>query len=146
MKIMAVDLGDARTGLAVSDLSATLVGETWVLTGENVKRLSQEARTIANEAISREVGVIVVGYPKNMDGSIGTSAERSQTMAELLRELISSDPHNIEIVLWDERLTTVSAHKVLSDAGVYGKKRKKAIDAVAASLILEGYLQYIHSK
>lgn len=141
---MAVDHGSARTGLAVSDPSAALAGDAWVLSGESVRQLRTEAQAIMAEAVSRDVDVIVVGYPKNMDGSAGPSAEKSKELAGLIREQCESGARSIEVVLWDERLTTVSAHKILSDTGVYGKKRKKTVDAVAASLILEGYLQYIH--
>ena len=135
MRIMAIDYGDARTGVAVSDGSSTLVGEAWVLYS---KSEDETAQTIADEAIKRGVSRIVVGYPKNMNGTIGPRAEKSEQIAELLRSLC-----DIEVVLWDERLTTISANRVLTDAGKRGKKRKKTIDAVAASLILENYLTYI---
>lgn len=134
MRVMAVDYGDARTGVAVSDMSATMAGEAWVL---RVNGQNALAAAIADEAVKREAGTIVVGYPKNMDGSAGPRAEKSEQLVRLLRENCG-----IEVVLWDERLTTASAHKILSDSGVYGKKRKSNIDAVAATLILEGYLQY----
>ena len=132
MRIMAVDYGDARTGIAVSDESATLVGDAWVI---NSKREAEVAQELLEEAKKRGVARIVVGHPKNMDGSIGHRAEKSESFAELLRSLCE-----IEIVMWDERMTTISAGRVLSDVGKFGKKRKKTIDAVAASLILESYL------
>ena len=135
MRVMAIDYGDARTGVAVSDLSATLVGETWVIQEKNQKAV---AATIAEEAISREISIIVVGYPKNMDGTIGPMAEKSGQLAELLRSQC-----DIKVVLWDERLTTVSAHRILDETDRHGKKRKKIIDAVAASMILESYLSYL---
>jgi len=129
---MAIDYGDARTGLAVSDLSGTLAGEAWVLAEKDQKAA---ARAIAIEAAAREVGRIVVGYPKNMDGTAGPRAEKSERLVELLRAEC-----DIEVVLWDERMTTMSAHRILSDAGKHGKKRKQTVDAVAATLILESYL------
>ena len=132
MRIMAIDYGDARTGLAVSDLSGTLAGEAWVLAEKDQKAA---ARAIAIEAAAREVGRIVVGYPKNMDGTAGPRAEKSERLVELLRAEC-----DIEVVLWDERMTTMSAHRILSDAGKHGKKRKQTVDAVAATLILESYL------
>ena len=135
---MAVDYGDARTGIAVSDESATLAGEAWVV---HEKRLDATARTIATEAASRGVGVVVVGYPKNMNGSIGSRAEISERLVDCLRGLC-----DIEVVLWDERMTTMSAHRILSDTGRRGKKRKDTIDAVAASLILESYLQSLSTS
>ena len=134
MRIMAIDYGDARTGVAVSDESATLTGEAWVL---HSKKENEIAQIIADEAKKRSVSQIVVGYPKNMDGTIGPRAEKSEHFAELLRSLC-----DIKVTLWDERMTTISAHRILDDAGKYGKKRKKTIDAVAASLILENYLTY----
>jgi len=129
---MAVDYGDARTGIAVSDESGTLTGDAWVV---HSKRENEVAQVIIEEATKRKVSRIVVGYPKNMDGSIGPRAEKSERFTELLRSLC-----DIEIVLWDERMTTISAARVLTDVGKFGKKRKKTIDAVAASLILESYL------
>jgi len=139
---MAVDYGDSRTGVAVSDLSNTLVGDAWVI---HNKQMQETARLIADEAISREVSLIVIGYPKNMDGSTGPRAEKSSLFAETIRKQLPDEAHDMEIKLWDERLTTVSAHRVLSDVGKYGKKRKQTVDAVAAALILEGYLQSIAS-
>ena len=135
MRIMAVDYGDSRTGAAVSDDTASLAGAAWVI---REKELSATARTIANEAAAHQVGVIVVGYPKNMNGTIGPRAEKSAQLADLIRGLC-----DIKVVLWDERLTTMGAHRILSDTGRHGKKRKEVIDAVAATLILEGYLDYL---
>jgi len=132
MRILAVDFGDTRTGLAVSDMSATLAGEAWVIQARNV---DEAARAIAADAASREVATVVVGYPKNMNGTAGPRAEKSEELAGRIRMLCDCD-----VVLWDERMTTVIAHQILSDAGKFGKKRKKAVDAVAASLILESYL------
>ena len=132
MRIMAVDYGDARTGVAVSDMTKTLVGDTWVIHSKNMKEISCQ---IAGEAMKRDVSCIVVGYPKNMDGSIGFRAKKSERFVEALRLLV-----DIEIKLWDERLTTVSANRVLSDVGKRGKKRKNTVDAVAAAIILESYL------
>jgi len=132
---MAVDYGDARTGVAVSDQSATLTGFARVI-HESVQ--STVAQMIAAEASSRDVSVIVVGNPINMNGTAGPRSEKSGQLAEILRGLC-----NIEVVLWDERLTTMSAHRILTDTGKHGKKRKNSVDAVAASLILESYLRFI---
>ena len=132
---MAVDYGDARTGVAVSDVSATLAGEAWVI---NENRMKAVAESIIKEAAFRGVSTIVIGYPKNMNGTVGPRAEKSEQLAAMLRPLCA--PGGIDVVLWDERLTTMSAHRILSDAGKRGKNRRKTIDAVAASLILEGYL------
>ena len=138
MRIMAVDYGDARTGIAVSDASLTLAGDAWVVNNKNTNEVAQ---SLIKEAASRDVSCIVVGHPKNMDGSIGQRAEKSESFAEHLRSLC-----DIEVILWDERMTTKSASRILTDIGTFGKKRKKTIDAVAASLILESYLSYIKSN
>ena len=138
MRILAIDYGDTRTGVAVSDATGTLAGETWVITSTSQKSV---ADMIAAEVSARGVARIVVGYPKNMNGTIGPRAERSGQFAELLREKCG-----VEVVLWDERMTTISAGRILSDAGRYGKKRKNTIDAVAASLILEGYLLHLKDR
>jgi len=136
MRIMAVDYGDARTGLAISDMSATLAGEAWVLREKDARSV---ARQIAAEAVARGVGSIVVGHPKNMDGTIGPRAEMSECLAEEIRGHCG-----VEVVLWDERLTTMSANRILTETGNFGKKRKNTVDAVAASLILESYLGYLN--
>ena len=132
MRIMAVDLGDARTGLAVSDASGLIAGDAWIIKEWDTGKI---ADAIVREAESRQVGRIVLGYPKNMDGTVGPRAEKSEQFAALL-----GAKTEIPVVLWDERRTTVDAHRILSDSGVHGKKRKNTVDAVAATLILEGYL------
>ena len=141
MRIMAIDYGDARTGVAVSDESATLAGEAWVIR-ENTMQAA--ACKIAAEAFSRKISTVVVGYPKNMNGTVGPRAEKSERLVELIKaqQVISSPPQGgFEVVLWDERMTTMSANRILTDAGKHGKKRKDNVDAVAASLILESYLR-----
>jgi len=135
---MAIDYGDARTGVAVSDISSTLVGDTFVINGRKENLVVQR---IIDEAKERSVQCIIVGYPKNMDGSIGHRAEKCENFAGLLRtQIAESLPQHIDVVLWDERMTTKSAQRILTDVGKFGKKRKETIDAVAASLILESYL------
>lgn len=132
MKIMAVDYGDARTGIAVSDETGSLAGETFVITEWSADRVAEK---IAVAAQNRNVTRVVLGNPKNMDGTLGPRAEKSAALATMLR-----DRYGLEVILWDERRTTVDAHRILAEAGVRGVKRKGKIDAVAASLILEGYL------
>ncbi len=138
MRILAVDYGDARTGMAVSDLTNTMPGEAWVFSGYTAEKVAEH---IVSEAAARDVGTIVLGYPKNMDGTLGPRAEKSEALAALLREKCG-----IPVVMWDERRTTVDAHRILSEAGKRGKKRKKTVDAVAATLILEGYLNSLQSR
>ena len=132
MRIMAVDYGDARTGIAVSDAMGIMPGDAFIITERSPERIAQK---IAGEAKARAVGRIVLGYPKNMNGTLGPRAEKTERLSLLLR-----DGHGLDVVLWDERRTTVDAERILSDAGIYGKKRKGKLDAVAATLILEGYL------
>ena len=132
MKIMAIDYGDARTGVAFSDISGIIAGETLVVEDWNAERL---AGKLADLYKSRNAGKIVMGCPVNMDGSRGPRAEKSEAMAQTLRELTGA-----EVVMIDERRTTVDAHRILSESGKKMKKHKAVVDAVAATLILETYL------
>lgn len=132
MRIMGIDYGDARTGLAVSDEMNILVGEAWTLNEWNPERV---ADVIVQEAQKRNVGRLVLGLPKNMDGSKGPRAEKCRDFAELLRSKT-----DIELVMWDERRSSIEAHAILHANGKREKKHRKTVDAVAASLILEGYL------
>jgi putative Holliday junction resolvase len=131
MKVMALDYGDARTGVAISDSLGLLAGETAVLPSWNHGRLLEEVASLAK---SRGVDRLVLGLPRNMDGSEGPRAEKSRAFAAELEEM------GLEVVFVDERRTTVEAHGILSEAGKKGKKRRERIDAVAATLILETYL------
>lgn len=132
MRTMAIDLGDARTGIAVSDLTNLLVGDAWTIEEHNMERL---ADAIAGEVAARKVGTIVLGNPKNMDGTEGERSEKSRAFKLLLESRMDN-----EIVLWDERRTSVSAHAILHANGKPMKHHRQSVDAVAASLILEGYL------
>ena len=132
MRIMAIDYGDARTGIAVSDPLGMIAGETFVIREWDAERL---ADTIAAEATARGVDTLVLGLPKNMDGTEGARAEKSRALAGLLAER-SAPP----VVMWDERRTTVDAHRILRENGKREKKHRGTVDAVAAALILEGYL------
>ncbi len=132
MRVMAIDYGDQRTGIAVSDPTGTLTGEAFVIKEWDAHRL---AETIAGECRARNVQRLVLGCPINMDGSRGPRAAKSMELAEILRELTG-----LEVIMWDERRTTVDAHRILSENGRHGRRRKETVDAVAASLILEGYL------
>ena len=133
MRILAVDYGELRTGLCVSDLTGTLPGEAWVVEEWNAEAL---ARRIAAEAAARGVERIVLGLPKNMDGTEGPRAERSRALAALLAQA-GTPP----VVLWDERRSSIEAHAILHASGKKEKKHRRNVDAVAASLILEGYLR-----
>jgi putative Holliday junction resolvase len=134
MRILAVDYGDARTGIAMSDLLCSIVGSTTVIHSHNQdKTLEQIQHLIVENGVSE----IVVGLPKNMDGSEGVRAELCRQFAHRLQ-----DATGLPVAMWDERRTTVEAHNILSQHNYHGKKRKNTVDAVAASLILEGYLGF----
>lgn len=133
MIIMSVDLGKARTGIAVSDASCQFAFPKDVITEYNTDRLIEKVCEKAKEYAAER---IVVGYPKNMDGSLGERAQECAAIAEQIN--ITS---GLETVLWDERCTTVTAHNYLSMNNVRGKKRKQTVDAVAAVIILEDYLR-----
>ena len=134
MKIMAVDYGDALTGLAVCDRTEFLASPIGII---EEKSLAKVAEKIVYASREYEVGMIVIGLPKNMDGSEGPRAQKSHKLADTLRAIVP-----IPVELWDERQTTVSAANILSENGTYGKKRKDVLDAVAATVILESYMAY----
>ncbi len=133
-KILAVDYGDARTGIAISDLLCSIVGSTTVIPSRNTEKAIADIVKLVKD---NQVGTIVVGLPRNMDGSEGPRAELCRKFADQLREATG-----VETVMWDERRTTVEAHNILSAHNYHGQKRKNTVDAVAASLILEGYLAF----
>lgn len=133
-KIMGIDYGDARTGIAISDLLCTIVGSTAVVNSHNTDKAIADIVRMAKE---NSVGEIVVGLPKNMDGTEGNRAELCREFAAKLEEATK-----LKVVMWDERRTTVEAHNILSQHNYHGEKRKNTVDAVAASLILEGYLAF----
>ena len=133
-RIMAIDYGDARTGIAISDLLCSLVGSTTVIHSRVPEKTIGEICRLARE---QEVGQLVMGFPRNMDGTEGPRAELFRDFARQLEEASGLPVH-----LWDERRTTIEAHQILSDHNYHGKKRKNTVDAVAASLILEGYLSF----
>ena len=133
MRIMAIDYGDARIGLAVSALLGMICGEAWTMEEWNMERASKR---ISEEAKKRDVGTLVLGLPKNMDGSEGPRAEKCRQFKALLEETCG-----LPVVLWDERRSSIEAHAILHAAGKKEKKHRKTVDAVAASLILDGYLR-----
>ena len=134
MKILAVDLGDARTGLAVCDPTEFLASPAGVILGTDFEVILKKVAQAAKEHRAQR---IVVGYPKNMNGTVGERAEKCALFAQRLGELAE-----IPVKLWDERSTTVSAHNILNVTDTRGKKRKNVVDAVAATIILESYLAY----
>ena len=126
MKIMAVDYGDARTGLAACDRTEFLASP-----------FERTIEQVAYAAEEYQIEKIVVGYPVNMDGSAGERAQKCALFAQKLQEKVQ-----IPVILWDERGTTVTAHQYLNETNVKGKKRKEMVDKVAASIILESNLSY----
>ena len=134
MKIMGIDYGDARTGIAISDLLCTIVGSTTVVPSRNVEKAIADIVRLAKD---NSVGQLVVGLPRNMDGTEGPRAALCREFAAQLEEATG-----LPVTMWDERRTTVEAHNILSQHNYHGQKRKNTVDAVAASLILEGYLAF----
>lgn len=133
-RIMGIDYGDARTGVAISDLLCSIVGSATVIHSRNTDKTLTQIKELAQK---NDVGEIVVGLPRNMNGSEGPRAELCRDFARRVEE-----ETGISVKLWDERRTTVEAHQILTDHNYHGKKRKDTVDAVAASLILEGYLAF----
>ena len=135
MRVMGIDYGDARTGIAVSDAGGLIVGQTTVIHSWNREKTAEQiAALVKQHGVER----LVMGLPRNMDGTEGPRAALYREFAALVEEKTG-----MEVVLWDERRTTVEAHQILSEHNDHGKKRKNTVDAVAASLILEGYLNYL---
>jgi putative Holliday junction resolvase len=134
MRIMAIDYGDAHTGIAISDPTGFLAGYTTVI---NAYRPEVVVDKIAALIAEHGVEELVLGHPINMDGTRGPRSEKAHAMKALLEERIP-----LPVVLWDERRTTIDAHQILFNSGKNAKQRKKVVDAVAASLILEGYLTF----
>ena len=134
MKIMAIDYGDAHTGIAISDRTLTLTGCSAVITAYRPDVVIAEVQKLIAE---HEVTELVLGHPLNMDGTRGPRAEKAEGFAEMLRDATS-----LPVTLWDERRTTVDAHNILMANGKNARQRKKTVDAVAASLMLEGYLTF----
>ena len=132
MRVMAVDYGDAHTGVALSDPTGLLAGTVTTIHSRKAEVVLEELARLAEEYRAEE---LVMGFPRNMDGTEGPRAQLYREFAARLEERTG-----MKVVLWDERRTTVDAHRILFEAGKNAKKRKETVDAVAASLILEGYL------
>ena len=134
MKIIAVDFGDSRTGIAMCDKTEMLASPLCVI---NEKDFDECIKKTAEIIAENKADIAVVGYPKNMNGTIGERAEKCVLFSEKLKE-----SSNVPVELWDERCTTVSAHNYLNTTNTRGKKRKAVVDAVAATIILESYMGY----
>lgn len=138
MKVMALDYGDARTGVAVSDATGTLTGFTTVVAEWNRDKAADRIAELVKE---HHPDQLVMGFPRNMDGTEGPRAALYREFADLVEEKTG-----MQVRLWDERRTTIEAHSILSANGKKTKKHKKNVDAVAASLILEGYLRFLEME
>ncbi len=138
MKVLGIDYGDRRTGFAVSDELGF-----GARTLEHLDAVGLEDVAAYTADLARDLGAeeIVLGYPKNMDGTPGIRGERTEALAEKIRELTG-----LRVVLWDERLTTVSAHRLMNVTNVRGQKRKNAVDSISAAIILETYLEAKREK
>ena len=135
---MSVDLGKARTGIAVCDKTMLLASPVCVLEVYDREKLAQR---VAQEADKLKAELIVLGLPKNMDGSEGDSAKGARDFAQLLAQFTE-----VPVKLWDERCTTMIAHRYLNDVNVRGKKRKQTVDAAAAAIILQSYIDSIKTQ
>ena len=135
---MAIDYGDARTGVAISDPTGLLAGFTTVIHSRKPEAVAAELARLVRE---HRVDELVMGFPRNMDGTEGPRAELYRAFAGQVEAACGLKP-----VLWDERRTTVEAHSILHASGKRMKNHKKTVDAVAATLILEGYLTFKRAR
>ena len=133
MKIMSVDYGDRRTGIALSDIRGILASPLTVIKESYQPKLAKE---IVSLAVDNDVETVVIGLPRNMDGSYGYRCDECKSLGEAIGNINAE----LNICFEDERLTTVMAHNVLSENNVRGKKRKDTVDAVSAVMILQSYL------
>ena len=135
LRIMGLDFGSKTVGVAVCDPLGLTAQALETVTRKEENKLRQTCQRI--EALIREYEIesIILGYPKNMDDSIGERAKKTEEFKEMLERRT-----NLPVILWDERLTTVNAHEILSEINVRGEKRKKAVDELSATLILQSYL------
>ena len=134
LRYLGLDIGDARIGVAVSDETATLATAIDTIQCVGPKK---DARAIAALVAEHDVGEIVLGLPRNMDGSVGPQAQKVLAFAERIRRHVA-----VPVVAWDERLTTVMANRVMVEAGASREQRRQHVDRVAAALILQNYLDY----
>lgn len=138
MVVMAIDYGDAHTGVAISDPTGFLTGTVTTVHSRKAEVVLAE---LARLVSAHRVEQLVMGFPRNMDGTEGPRAQLYRDFAAQVAQATGLEP-----VLWDERRTTVDAHRILFESGKNAKKRKNTVDAVAASLILEGYLDHLRMK
>ncbi|MBN1517855.1 Holliday junction resolvase RuvX [Candidatus Sumerlaeota bacterium] len=142
-RCLGIDYGRARIGLALSDSLGVSAQPLGVLERKNDLQAAEEIRALVQK---HEVGRLVVGMPRNMDGSYGPQAQMTQDFMDLLEEQLSSLDDSVELTPWDERLTTMQAERVMIEAGVTRTGRKKKVDQVAATILLQNYLDFLHNQ
>ncbi len=130
--ILGVDYGDSRTGYAISDSLGFSANTLETYSSKEMSDVLKHTAMLVNE---HNIKKVVLGFPKNMNGTIGERGKKTKTFAKMLSKLIDAP-----IVLWDERLTTVSAHNLMNETNIRGKKRKESVDKIAAAFILQAYL------
>ncbi len=134
MRILGVDFGDSRTGYAISDPLGFGATPLAACKDKNMVKVADHTAALVKEQGAEK---IVLGFPKNMNGSIGPRGEKTQAFASMLKERLGDD---FPVILWDERLTTVSAHQLMNETNIRGQKRKDSVDSISAGYILQGYL------
>lgn len=135
MKILGVDFGDSRTGFAISDVLGFAANILDAYKSRNMRSVADYTIALCAE---HGVEKIILGYPKNMNGTLGPRAQKTQELKAMLEKGL-----DIPVILWDERLTTVSAHNLMNETNVRGAKRKQSVDSISAAYILQGYLDSI---
>ncbi|PNV63457.1 Holliday junction resolvase RuvX [Clostridium sp. chh4-2] len=141
MRVMGLDYGSRTVGVAVCDPLGLTAQALETITRDEENKLRPTLRRIEALIAEYEIETIVLGYPKNMDDSIGERAQKTEEFKHMLEKRTG-----LEVILWDERLTTVAANEILMESGVRREDRKKVIDKIAAGLILQGYLDYRREK
>jgi len=141
MRIMGLDFGSKTVGVAVSDPTGLIATGLEIVRREREDKLRQTLARIEALIVEYEVNKIVLGYPKNMNDTLGERVEKTLNFKEMLERRTG-----LEVVLWDERLTTVEADEVMMEAGIRREDRKKYVDKIAAAFILQGYLDYAGDK
>lgn len=136
MKILGVDFGDSRTGYAISDAMGFGANVLPAFKSKSIMNVAEHTAALAAEHSAEK---IILGFPKNMNGTLGPRAEKTSRLAEIIKELM-----DIPVILWDERLTTVSAHNLMNETNVRGQKRKDSVDSISAAYILQCYLDSLH--
>lgn len=133
MRVLGIDFGDSRTGYALSDVLGFGATTLPSYAEKNMQKVVEYTVALVEK---NQVSQIVLGFPKNMNGTIGPRGEKTKAFASLLESQLPS----VKILLWDERLTTVSAHLLMNETNVRGQKRKNSVDSVSAAYILQSYL------